>query len=111
MIKIEGLDELNKKFDDLVESAETINGTQQVPLSELLTPSFLAKHTRFLSEDEMFEASGYKVESSEDLEKIPDEDWNEFIGKNTPFATWGEMLSAAGTKWGKKKLGFDTDEL
>ena len=53
MIKIDGFDELSKKLEDLQESAESIQGTQ-VPLSELLTPGFLAKHTRFLSEDEEY---------------------------------------------------------
>jgi hypothetical protein len=62
VFEIKGLDELSKKLDDLAERAETVNGTQEVPLSELLTPGFLAKHSRFLSEDEMFDASGFKVD-------------------------------------------------
>ena len=106
VIEFDGFDELNKKLEDLQESAESIQGTQ-VPLSELLTSGFLAKHTRFLSEDEMFEASGFKVETAEDFEKIPDEEWDRFIEQNTPFTTWSDMLSAAGAEWAQKKLGFD----
>ena len=106
LIKFDGFDELSKKLENLQESAESIQGTQ-VPLSELLTPGFLAKHTRFLSEDEMFEASGFKVETAEDFEKIPDEEWDRFIEQNTPFTTWSDMLSAAGAEWAQKKLGFD----
>jgi hypothetical protein len=108
MIKFDGFDEVTKKLEDLQESAESIQGTQ-VPLSELLTQGFLAKHTRFLSEDEMFEASGFKVETAEDFEKIPDEDWAHFIEQNTPFATWSDMLSAAGAEWAQKKLGLDDE--
>jgi len=108
VIEFDGFDELSKKLEDLQESAESIQGTQ-VPLSELLTPGFLAKHTRFLSEDEMFEASGFKVETAEDFEKIPDEEWDRFIEQNTPFTTWSEMLSAAGAEWAQKKLGFDDE--
>ncbi|MEG9437830.1 hypothetical protein JAO29_16910 [Edaphobacter sp. HDX4] len=110
MIKLEGFDDLSRKLEDLADRAESLHGTQQVPLSELLTPGFLAKHTRFLSEDEMFEASGYKVDTAGDFEKIPDEDWDEFIRQNTPFAAWSDMLSAAATEWTRKRLGFDGDE-
>jgi hypothetical protein len=108
MIEFNGFDELSQKLDELKESAESIQGTQ-VPLGELLTPGFLAKHTRFLSEDELFEASGFSVQSTEDFKKIPDEEWDNFIRQNTPFATWSDMLSAAGAKWAQKKLGFDEE--
>ena len=108
LIKFDGFDELSKKLDELKESAESIQGTQ-VPLGELLTPGFLAKHTRFLSEDELFEASGLSVQSTEDFEKIPDEEWDNFIQQNTPFASWSDMLSAAGAEWAQKKLGFDEE--
>jgi hypothetical protein len=108
LIRFDGFDELSKKFDELQESAESIQGTQ-VPVGELLTPGFLAKHTRFLSEDELFEASGFSVQSTENFEKIPDEEWDNFIQQNTPFATWSDMLSAAGAEWAQKKLGFDEE--
>lgn len=108
LIRFDGFDELSKKLDELQESAKSIQGTQ-VPLGELLTPGFLAKHTRFLSEDELFEASGFSVQSTEDFDKIPDEEWDNFIQQNTPFATWSDMLSAAGAEWAQKKLGFDEE--
>jgi hypothetical protein len=38
MIEIKGFDDLSKKLEDLAEKAESIHGTQEVPLSELLTP-------------------------------------------------------------------------
>jgi hypothetical protein len=108
VFEIKGLDELSKKLDDLAERAETVNGTQEVPLSELLTPGFLAKHSRFLSE--MFDASGFKVDKPEDFANIPDHEWGLFIIQNTSFATWSEMLSAAGTEWVQKKIGLNEDE-
>jgi hypothetical protein len=110
VFEIKGLDELSKKLENLGDRADAMNGTQDVPLSELLTPGFLAKYSRFLSEDEMFEASGIKVESPEDFAKIPDEEWDDFIQHNTLFATWSDMLSAAGNEWAAKKLGLEADE-
>lgn len=102
--KIEGLDELQQNLKELADRASEMHGKQEVPLSELLTPGFLAKHSRFLSTDEMFEASGFKIESTEDFTKIPDDEWNRFIQQNTSFATWDDMLSAAGTEWAQQRL-------
>jgi hypothetical protein len=104
--KMDGLDELQKNLEELGDRASQIHGTQEVPMNELLTPGFLAKHSRFLSPDEMFEAAGYSVESSEDFANIPDEEWNQFIQQNTTFASWDDMLSAAGSEWAEKKLGL-----
>lgn len=109
VIEFEGFDEVTRKLDDLVEKASSIDGTQNVPLSELLTPEFLAKHTHFASEDQLFEASGFKVETAEDFERIPDDEWDAFISESTPFSTWTEMLSTAATEWTKKKLGLTVD--
>jgi len=110
LVEFDGFEELSKKLNDLAEKAESVHGTHEVPLSELLTPGFLAKHTRFLSEDELFEASGFEVKTAEDFEKIPDDEWDQFIQQNTPFATWSDMLSAAGTEWTQKKLGLEDEE-
>lgn len=109
MIELKGFDDVSRKLKDLAERAESINGTHEVPVSEMLTPGFLARHTRFLSADELFEASGFKIETAEDFEKVPDEDWDEFIQQSTPFADWSDMLSAAGTEWTRKKLGLGDD--
>ena len=76
-------------------------------MTELLTPSFLAGCTLFNSADELFEKSGYKIESQEDFNAIPDEPWDEFIRNNTSFSSWKEMLEAATAAWAKGKLGFD----
>lgn len=104
--KIEGLDEVQRNLEKLSDSASKINGVQEVPLTELLTPGFLAKYSRFLSVDEMFTASGFRVENSEDLEKISGIEWDHFIEGNTTFASWEEMLSAAGSEWAQVKLGL-----
>lgn len=102
--KIEGLDELQRNIGGLESRASSIHGKQEVPLDELLTAGFLAKYSRFLSADEMFKASGFKVESSEDFANIPDDEWGRFVQENTTFATWPDMLSAAGVVWAQKKL-------
>jgi hypothetical protein len=102
--KIDGLDELQRNLEELSDRADEIHGKHEVSLNELLTPGFLSKCSRFISADEMFEASGFKVETTEDFAKIADEEWDLFIQQNTTFATWSDMLPAAGSEWAQKKL-------
>jgi hypothetical protein len=105
-IKITGLEEFHKKLDDLKNKVESISGQQSIPLNELLTPDFLATCSTFSSAEEMFERSGFKVESQEDFAAIPDEPWDDFIRSNTSFFNWREMLQAAGAAWAKAKLNL-----
>jgi hypothetical protein len=66
----------------------------------------LAKNTKFDSLESMFEASGFVVESQEDFEKIPDDEWDSFIKGHTRFASWEDMLGAAVQEWAARKLGL-----
>lgn len=106
MFKIDGLDELQQKLDDLAKNAEALDGEHSVPVSELLTDSFIARHTSFASSDAMFEASGFKIETQEDFAAIPDVEWDAFIRSISSFDDWQGMLSAAGQEWAVRKLGF-----
>lgn len=83
-----------------------LDGEHSVPVSELLTDSFIARHTSFASSDAMFEASGFKIETKEDFAAIPDIKWDEFIRSISSFDDWKSMLSAAGQEWAVRKLGF-----
>jgi hypothetical protein len=105
-MKVKGLDDFSKKLDDLARKADELDGEHNIPLNELLTPTFLSGHTRFSSVDEMIEASGFKVDSQEDFAAIPDAEWDEFIRSVSSFSNWQEMLSAATQEWAAKKLGF-----
>jgi hypothetical protein len=105
MFKINGLDEAMKKLNDLQKKAESIN-KQSVPISEVLTPSFLLRHTPFGSAEEMYEASGFRIETPEDFEAVPDDEWDAFIRSISSFADWQSMLNEAGKEWATKKLGL-----
>jgi hypothetical protein len=105
-IKVTGLDEFQKKLNDLKNKVESISGERSIPLNELLTPDFLAACSTFSSAEELFERSGFKVESQEDFAAIPDEPWDEFIRVNTSYFNWQEMLQAAGAAWTKAKLNL-----
>lgn len=106
MFKIEGLDELQKKLEDLAKNAEALDGRHNVPVSELLTDGFVSQYTSFSSVDEMFTASGFKIETQEDFAAVPDTEWDNYIRSISRFDGWQSMLGAAGQEWAKRKLGL-----
>jgi hypothetical protein len=103
-IKVRGLDQFRKRLEDLENKIQSSSGRQSVPLNDLLTPDFLATCSTFSSAAEMFERSGFKVDSQEDFAAIPDETWDDFIWSNTRYFNWRELLQAAGAAWAKTKL-------
>lgn len=106
MLKIEGLDKLQKQLKNLARKAEQLDGKHTVPVKELLTNKFILKHTSFSTAEELFEASGFKVETQEDFAKIPDKEWDEYIRANSSFENWQDMLGAAAQVWTVSKLGL-----
>ena len=98
-MKITGLDELAKNL-------EGMSGTHNVPIEELLTPEFVSSHTKFANIEEMFEASGLKIESQDDFEAIPAKDKDKFIRSISAFSDWESMLGEAASAWTVKKLGL-----
>lgn len=105
-MKITGFNELQKKLDKLAKNAKKLDGEHSVPVPELLTPSFVARHTRFKSADELFDSSGFKIEGPEDFKAIPDEKWDAYIRSVSNFDCWHTMLSEATGEWAKKRLGI-----
>lgn len=67
-----------KPLEDLVRRARELEGQRSVSVTALLTPEFLSSCSRFASADEMFAASGFRIESAEDFNAIPDAEWDGF---------------------------------
>ena len=103
-IKVTGLDKFGKQLEYLGNKVQSLSGQQSVTLNELLTPDFLATCSTFSSAGEMFERSGFKVESQEDFAAIPDDAWDDFICANTRYFNWREMLQVASAAWAKRNL-------
>ena len=101
-----GQKDLSKKFTTLAENAKRLDGQHSIPVTELLSSSFVAACSKFQSAEELFNASGFKIESPEDFKAIPDFEWDAFIKENTHYSNWSDMLQAAAAIWTKKKLGL-----
>lgn len=66
---------------------------------EVFPAAFLRKYTDFASVEAMLEATGFAVESLEDLESIAGAEWDTFISSNTEFSSWEEMKWRAFIEW------------
>jgi hypothetical protein len=105
-MKITGLTELQGKLRQLSDNAAALDGQHNVSFAELFNGTFMKKNTRYSSMGELFSDGGFKIENQQDFEAISEATLDAHIAKNTQFKNWGEMKSAAGTQWMKRKLGF-----
>ncbi len=96
-INMDGFDELRKKIEEL-------EGENRVPVNELLTSAFMKRWTDFSAFDQMVEESPFAVETAEDFESIPDDEWDEYVDQTTRFESWQEMINRAAAEYTKRKL-------
>lgn len=88
----------------LEQNLKQLDGTHQVPFSEIMSPSFISSNSKFANFDEFARGAGYKVETAEDLRAIPDEPWDAYVRSETPFESWAEMLKAGIVAHAKRSL-------
>lgn len=96
-MNLDGLHKLQRR-------AKELDGTHQVPVSQLLSPKFMREHTPFSDFEAMLTASPFSVNSAEEFRAIPDADWDAYVCHNTRFSSWQAMLSAAGAEWMRSRL-------
>jgi hypothetical protein len=80
---------------------EALSGARNVPFTELMPDDFIRQHTDFQTLQEMFDASRV-----EDASEIGGEEFSKFVASRTRFASWEEMLKAAGVEYSRRKLGL-----
>lgn len=103
---ITGLDGLQKRLKQMSNGIERLKGTNEVSFGELFPSGFMRRHTRYASIQEMFDASGFKLETKADLAAIPDADWDRHIRSCTNFPNWEVMQKAAHAELIKRRVGF-----
>lgn len=92
-----GLEKLQKNMQELSKKTE-------IKMTELMSPSFVFGCSKFCTIEDLFDASGFTVESPADFAAIPDEEWEEFIVENTSFGSWSEMQHKAMEHYKKQQL-------
>lgn len=105
-IEITGMDDFKRELDKMAEESEKLNGTY-VTFEELFPKYFMKRHSDFETFNELLDAGGYNVETQEEFEALPQEEWNDYIKKVTDFTDWQEMLTEAGTRYAGRRLGLE----
>lgn len=105
-IKISGLDKLEKDLKEIQKKARNLQGEHQVSFGELFTDAFMKKYSNFLSFEEFLQSSGFKVETAEDFEAIPDDEFDKYVKENTKFTCWQDMLHKATSEYALTQLGL-----
>lgn len=104
--KMDGFDDLNKKLNQMQQAAKEMEKGEEVSFDVLFNQSFMVKNTQFNSFDELLKAGNFVVNSTEDFEAIPDNEFDQYIAKSTQFDNWEDMRNTAATDYAAKKLGF-----
>lgn len=105
-IKLEGFNEFQKTLDGIAKKAEQLDGQHDVPFSELFNDDFINKHTSLSSIQELLDKSGFKIESKEDFNSIPDDQWDTYIKSVTDFDSWEDMMEEAISELVARQLGL-----
>ena len=103
-ITIDGLEDIQKNLDKLQKKAESLDGTNEIPIGELCTVDFMKRYTEFQSIEEMMSAGGIDFKSEKEYQLETDKAWNTFVSKNSDFSNWESMLEEAASQWVSKKL-------
>ena len=91
-------------FEEHRKKLHELASRKTVSFAELFPPRFMSEHSSFGTMEELFDKSGFKVESMEDFGAIPDEEWETFIVQNTNFDSWEEMQQTAGASFAQEAL-------
>ncbi len=79
----------------LTENVEKLKETNEISFSEILNDEFMQRNTPFKSLNELFEKSGFKHSTEEEIADIPDDLFNEFISANTQYETFQDLQVSA----------------
>lgn len=106
-VHIEGLDELEGRLQELRTTADSASGSHEIPMDELLPADFMQTHTEFESLEEFFEESPWTVDTKEDFQSIPGDEFDGYVERNTGFSDWDSMLSAAAREWIAQQISLE----
>ncbi|MFN7152584.1 MAG: hypothetical protein ACK4OE_02750 [Acidovorax sp.] len=92
-----------------VDPQRTASRAVFIPVDELLTPGFVARHTMFPDFGALLRASAFVPEQVVFLERTSDDDWEKFIRRVSSFSTWNAMLKDARGEWIMRRMGVCID--
>ena len=80
-----------------------------VPLPDLLTSSFICRHTRFTSVDELLHAGQLNAKWMDGTDARIGSIWDQFIRSVSDYHDWDAMVREAGAEWIMRRIGIVID--
>lgn len=109
MFKITGLDEFQRKIEQLRRNVEQIGGTHQVPLPEVFSSAFMRQHSSVPDFETFCRDAGLDISSNEAFEATSLEKLDSSARRLTEFSRWEDLKKAGVADWAKRRL-FDSLE-
>lgn len=109
MLKITGLEEFQRKIEQLQRNAAQIHGDQQVRLVDLFPPAFMRQHSVVPDFASFCRDGGLDTSSQEALNATPAERMDAVTRQLTTFPTWQAMKQAGAADWAKRRLSAGMD--
>ena len=100
------LDDLAEQFGEMADNAEELEGENTVSFEDLFAEEFMRKYTDVTSFESFIEQSQWQVESEEDFEAIPEDEFDEYVKANSDFESWEDMFGTAAKEWIAREIGF-----
>lgn len=97
-VEITGLGDV----EGLADRLESLGG--EIPVGELFTPDFMQNYTEFDTFEQFLDDSKWEIATQEDFERIPEDEFDEYVDENTGFDSWETMLSVAGREYVMRQL-------
>jgi hypothetical protein len=98
-VSIDGFEELDEAFDGIRGEVDSLQKSNSVAIEEVFSPGFMRAHTEFETIVEFFEESPWKVETETDFDRLPADEFDEYVDEHTGFNSWRSMLSTAAREW------------
>lgn len=102
--KMDGFDELEKSLNKMQKAAEKMHGENEVRLDELISDSFIRKHSKFASFSDFSSQDIFMRYDS--FEAIPQQELDDFINANTGFQSFQNLIEEATVDYTRRQLGF-----
>jgi hypothetical protein len=109
MVRESNLTEAAAAREDLPDPRDVVGRDEEIPIRELFDDEFVRAHTAFETFDEMVAASPSPADTADELELIPDGEWDAFVAETTAFADEEELVFAAIDTWVARQLDLDVN--
>ncbi|HAJ77087.1 MAG TPA: hypothetical protein DCM64_11615 [Gammaproteobacteria bacterium] len=101
-MNIDGSYQIQKMLRKMYGGAKELLKGDDVFVPLPLTDSFVERHTRFFTAQQMFNESGFVIRNAKEFKAVPADEWNSFIARSSGYDSWNEMLHAAIAEYSKQ---------